>query len=79
MRSTEAPCERTLRMGVSALQHQHGIPRFYACVEILISDVYRGTSLMRKRTPLGPYRGPMAGIPKGSWGGEHFLMGEVPQ
>ena len=27
---------------------------------------YRGTSLIRKRTPLGPYRRPM---PRGTWGG----------
>ena len=40
---------------------------------------YRGTSLIRKRTPLGPYRRPVPWVLGGSWGGERFLMGEVPQ
>jgi len=39
---------------------------------------YRGTSLIRKRTPLGPYRRPMPRVLGGSWGGGRFLMGEVP-
>ena len=38
---------------------------------------YRGTSLIRKRTPLGPYRRPMPRILGRSRGGGHFLMGEV--
>ena len=38
---------------------------------------YRGTSQMRKRTPLGPYRRPMPRVPGGSQGGGRFLMGEV--
>ena len=39
---------------------------------------YRGTSLMRKRTPLGPYRRPMPGVLGGSYEGGRFFMGEVP-
>ena len=41
-------------------------------------DGYRGTSLIRKRTPLGPYRRPMPKVLGGSQGGGRFLMGEVP-
>ena len=39
---------------------------------------YRGTSLTTKRTPLGPYRGPMPRFLGGSQEGGRFLMGEVP-
>ena len=39
---------------------------------------YRGTSLRRKRFPLGPYSRPMPRVLGGSQGGGHFLMGEVP-
>ena len=39
---------------------------------------YRDTSLIRKRTPLGPYRRPMPRVLGGSQGGGCFLMGEVP-
>ena len=39
---------------------------------------YRGTSLIRKRNPLGPYRRPMPRVLEGSWGGGRFLMSEVP-
>ena len=39
---------------------------------------YRGTSLTKKRTPLGPYGRPMPRVLVGSWGGGRFLMGEVP-
>ena len=38
---------------------------------------YRGTSLARKRTPVGPYRRPMSRVLVGSKGGGRFLMGEV--
>ena len=38
---------------------------------------YRSILLIRKRTPLGPYRKPMSRIPGGCCGG-HFLMGDVP-
>jgi len=44
----------------------------------VVSRAYRGTSLSRKRTPLGPYRRPMPRVLGGFWGGECFLMGEVP-
>jgi len=37
-----------------------------------------GTSLERKRTPLGPYRRPMPRVLGGSWGGGRVLLGEVP-
>jgi hypothetical protein len=39
---------------------------------------YRGTSLRRKRTPLGPYLMPMPRVLGGSRGGERFLIGEKP-
>jgi hypothetical protein len=39
---------------------------------------YRGTSLIRKRIPLGPYRRPMPRVLGGSLGGGRFLMSEVP-
>ena len=39
---------------------------------------YRGTSLIKKRTPLGPYRRPMPRVPGGSEGGWRFLLGKVP-
>ena len=42
------------------------------------AEDYRGTSLTRKRTPLGPYRRPMPRVRGGSWGGGLYLMGEVP-
>ena len=37
----------------------------------------RGTSLARKRTPLGPYRGLMPRVLRGSFEGGRFLTGEV--
>ena len=40
--------------------------------------IYRGTSLIRKRTPLGPYLRPMPRVLGGSYWGGRFLMGEVP-
>ena len=39
--------------------------------------VYRGASLTRKRTPLGPYRRPMPRIHGGSSEGGRFLMGKA--
>ena len=39
---------------------------------------YRGTSLERKRNPLGPYRRPMPRVLGVSKGGGRVLMGEVP-
>ena len=41
-------------------------------------ELYRGTSLIRKRTPLGPYRRPMPRVLGWSQGGGRFFMGEVP-
>ena len=40
--------------------------------------VYRGTSVIRKRTPVGPYSRTMPRVLGGSQGGLRFLMGEVP-
>ena len=40
--------------------------------------LYRGTSLIRERAPLGPYRRPMLKVLGGSKVGGRFLMGEVP-
>ena len=39
---------------------------------------HRGTSLIRKRHPAGPYSRNMSRALWGSWGGGRFLMGEVP-
>ena len=50
-------------------------PRFWVC---LTRATYGGTSLKRRRTPLGPYRRPMTRVLGGSSGGGRFLMGEVP-
>jgi len=50
--------------------YQHGYP--------FTGGGYRGTSLIRKRTPLGPYRRPVPRVLGVSHGGGRFLMGEVP-
>ena len=42
------------------------------------APLYRGTSLTKQRTPLGPYRRLMPRVLRGSEGGGRFLMGEVP-
>ena len=42
------------------------------------SYMYRGTSLIRKSTPLGPYRRLRPRVLGGSQGDGRFLMGEVP-
>ena len=39
---------------------------------------YRGTSLIRSNPPVGPSSSPMPRDLRGSYGGGHFLMGEVP-
>ena len=44
----------------------------------LVCTGFRGTSLTRKRTHLGPYRRPMPRVLVGSQDGGRFLMGEVP-
>ena len=41
------------------------------------AETYRGSSLIRKRTPLGPHRRPMPRVVGGSDEGGRFLMGEV--
>ena len=38
----------------------------------------QGSSLLRKRPPLGPYRRPMPRVLGGFQGGGRFLMSEVP-
>jgi hypothetical protein len=48
-----------------------------ACL-VSVRNAYRGTSLMRKHTPLGPYRRPVPRVLGGSLGGGCFLMSEVP-
>ena len=45
---------------------------------LIISERYRGTSLIRNRNPLGPYRRTMPGVVGGSQEGGRFLMSEVP-
>jgi len=40
--------------------------------------VYRGTSLTRKRTPLGAYRRLIPRGLGGSYEGERFLLSEIP-
>ena len=42
------------------------------------NGAYKGTSLTRKRNPLGPYHRPLPRVLGGSQGGGRFLMGEVP-
>ena len=49
----------------------------HATPVLVLARPHRGTSLERKRTPLGPYRRPMARVLGGSYGGERFLMREV--
>ena len=44
----------------------------------LFETPYRGASLVRKRTPMGPYCRPMPGVLGGSQGVGHFHMCEVP-
>jgi len=39
---------------------------------------YRGTFLIRKRHPIGPYSRPVPRALWWSWGGGPFLMSEVP-
>ena len=53
-------------------------PRLRKYSALVHHKPYRGTSLTRKRTPLGSYRSPMPKVLGGSLGGGHFLMGEVP-
>ena len=48
-----------------------------ADVDVGGASDYRGTSLTRKRTSLGPYRRPMPRVLGGSQGGGRFLRSEV--
>ena len=46
---------------------------------LALESNYRGTSLIRNRHPLGPYRRPLPRVlVGGSYGDGRFLMGEVP-
>jgi hypothetical protein len=53
-----------------------GLPRTGGATEMRLR-AYRGTSLIRERPPLGPYRGPMPRVLGRSQRGGHFLMSEV--
>jgi hypothetical protein len=64
-------CVKSLRSSYTGLYPQTQSYR-------AVNQARRGTSLIRKRTPLGPYRRPMSRDLGGSWGGERFLMSEVP-
>ena len=44
----------------------------------LIATRYRGTSIIKKRLPVGPYRCPMPRALWWSYGGGRFLISEVP-
>ena len=46
--------------------------------EAALKPPYRGTSLIRNRRPLGPYRRTMPRALWGSQGGGRFLLSEVP-
>jgi hypothetical protein len=39
---------------------------------------YRDTSLLGKRTPVGPYLRPLPRVLRGCWWGGRFVMGELP-
>ena len=49
------------------------------CYYFYDPTVYRDTSLIRKRTTLGPYSRPMPRVVGGSYGVGRFLMGETPR
>ena len=51
---------------------------FYTSPVDFLQIHYRGASLTKKRTPLGPYSRPMPRAVRGSKGGRRFLMSEVP-
>ena len=56
-------------------QHLPNPPLFQRAARAL---VYRGTSLIRNRHPVGPYSRTMPRLLWWSWGGWRFLMSEVP-
>jgi len=70
-RETSSMMLKRFRGEINNTRHPWGILRSWELV-------YRGTSRIRKRTPLGPYRRPMPRVVGGSLGGGRFLMGEVP-
>jgi len=49
-----------------------------SALALVMTVTYRGTSLIRKRVLLGPYRRPTPGALWWSWGGGRFFMSEVP-
>ena len=61
-------------------RYEHQSTRMPARVQFEVAgfEVYRGTMLKRKRTPLGPYRRPMPRVLGGSQGVVRFIMSKVP-
>jgi len=65
-----------MTLSQSTRTHQFGGPGlFYAPT---LTELYRGTSLIRNNFPLGPYSRPMSWVLWWSLGGGLFLMNEVP-
>jgi len=64
---------REIRRHVRALAHPVHVE-----FRTPLSSEYRGTSLIRNRTPLGSYSRTMPRVLWWSYGGGHFLMSEVP-
>ena len=56
----------------------HVLPRLTFHEPSTFKIKYRGTSLIRKRTPLGPYSWTLPRFLGESWRGGRFLMSEVP-
>ena len=68
-----------LRFGVESLGFRNREICYYRRGRhVRPAAMYRGTSLIRNRPTLGPYRRPMLRVQGGSQGGGCFLMGEVP-
>ena len=66
---------RVMSLTLTKLGH---VPHSHAavcCPRAAALLIYRGTSLTRKRTPLGPYRRPMPRVLEGSWGGRAHARG----
>ena len=57
---------------------KHACCLSFICRERWVSRRYRGTSLTKKRTALGPYREPKPKVLGGSQGAWRFRMSEVP-
>ena len=60
------------------IQNRHVPPDVISQSRHLRVNAYRGTSLIRKRTLLGPYSRTTPRALWWSWGGWHFRMSEVP-